>query len=117
MEQPAFFQLKASLVPFQLLRPLPTIFACVRGVCEATGTVKIPTKVKTELKSHLDYLCKSIESISKMINLPKSQLNDILEKSKHLLESKENTLCEKTCELSLAIEKICEKHKISLKEE
>ena len=117
MEQLITFQLKASVVPFQLLRPLPTIFTCVRGVCEDSHLAEMPAKVRKEFESHIDCLSQSVRTVSDMAGLPAKDSHEILNKSKQLQEAKSETLCEKTCELNLALERLCERNKVSIREE
>jgi hypothetical protein len=117
MEQLIVFQLRASVVPFQLLRPLPTVFTCVRGICEDSHLIEMPAKVRKEFESHIDCLSKGIQAVSDMAKLPAKDSNEVLNKSKQLQEAKGDTLCEKTCELNLALERLCEKNKTPIREE
>ncbi len=117
MDGQMIFQLRASVVPFQLLRPLPTIFACVRGACETPESGQMPAKIAGEFQSHINCLAKSVESISQVAGIPAVDRDEVLEKSKQLHGARNTTLCEKACELNFALERMCEKHKTSIREE
>ncbi len=117
MIQQILFSLRASIVPFQLLRPLPTIFASVAGVSGESAGSEMPARVREELASHLGCMAKMTEALAEMSTPVGPQCEDLLEKIRSLEKANTGTLCEKTGAFNLALEQMCEKHKTPIREE
>jgi hypothetical protein len=117
MIQPILFSLRASVVPFQLLRPLPTIFASVAGVSGECAGSEMPPAVRKEFASHLDCMTKMTKALAEMSPSLCPDCDGILEKIKKLEQAKSASLCEETSTFNLALEQMCEKHKIPVREE
>ena len=117
MVQPILFTLRASVVPFQLLRPLPSIFASVQGISGEDARPEMPVKVRTEFESHLDCLSEMLNALSEMKALPEADHDKLLQMIGGMREAKTGDLCEKTALLNSGLEKICERQKTPIKEE
>jgi hypothetical protein len=117
MVQPILFTLRASVVPFQLLRPLPSIFASVQGVCGEEGLRKMPVRVREELESHLDCLSGMLNALSEMKALPQADHERLLEMTNGMKEARSEDLCENTSLLNSGLEEVCERQKIAIREE
>lgn len=117
MFQPIMFTLRASVVPFQLLRPLPTIFASVQGVAGEGACSDMPPPVKKEFDSHLDCLSEMSNILSEMKALPGPDHRKLSQMMTSLKEAEAGDLCEKTSILNRELEEICERNKTALKEE
>lgn len=115
--QPILFSLRASIVPFQLLRPLPTIFASVAGVSGEHAGSEMPPRVREEFTSHLDCIAKMTKALAEMSPSLCSDCDNILERIKKLNKAETTTLCEETSTFNLALEQMCEKHKTPVREE
>lgn len=117
MLQPIMFTLRASVVPFQLLRPLPTIFASVQGICGENVPLEMPGQVKEEFDSHLDCVSKMLHVLSEMKALPLADQKKLSEMITDLKEAKPEDLCEKTSWFNRGLEQVCEQQKTAIKEE
>jgi hypothetical protein len=117
MFQPIMFTLRASVVPFQLLRPLPTIFASVQGLVGENARPEMPTKVKSEFDSHLNCLSEMTNVLSEMKALPQDDKEKLSQLITGLKEAKTADLCEKTSILNRELEEVCEKNRTAIKEE
>ncbi len=117
MFQPIIFTLRASVVPFQLLRPLPTIFASVQGVTGEGRTSKMPPPVRQEFDSHLNCISEMIILLSEMKALPSDDRRKLLQTIAEVKEANSRDLCEKTGFLNRTLEEICERRKPAIKEE
>ena len=115
--QPILFSLRASVVPFQLLRPLPTIFASVSGVSGENAGSEMPSRVRDELTAHVSCIAKMTEALAEMSPSACPECEDLLAKIKNLEEADKQSLCEKTSAFNLALEQMCEKHKTPVREE
>ncbi len=117
MVQPIMFTLRASVVPFQLLRPLPTIFASVQGVCGEEALPEMPVRVREELDSHLGCLSGMLNALSEMKALPQADQEKLLQMISGVKEAKTRYLCEKTSLLNSGLEQVCERQKTPIREE
>ena len=115
--QPILFSLRASVVPFQLLRPLPTIFASVAGVSGERAGSEMPATVREEFISHLNCVTQMLKSLAEMSPSLGSECDNILERIKKLNQEESANLCEETSTFNLALEQMCEKHKTPVREE
>jgi hypothetical protein len=117
MFQPIMFTLRASVVPFQLLRPLPSIFASVQGVSGENAGKEMPAKVRKEFDSHLNCMSEMTNILSEMKALPSAEGERLSQIVAELKEAKAEDLCEKTSLFNRELEDICEKQKTAIKEE
>ncbi|NIM97781.1 MAG: hypothetical protein GTO24_06785 [candidate division Zixibacteria bacterium] len=117
MFQPIMFTLRASVVPFQLLRPLPTIFASVQGVTGEGALPEMPAKVKEEFDSHLDCLSRMLNVLSEMEALPPDERQKLSQMVAALKEAECKDLCERTSLFNRGLEEVCEKQKTAIREE
>ncbi|UCB53320.1 MAG: hypothetical protein JSV10_04360 [Candidatus Zixiibacteriota bacterium] len=117
MVQPILFTLSASVVPFQLLRPLPTIFASVQGVCGEEALPEMPVRVREEFDSHLDCLSQMLSALSEMKALPQADHEKLLQMIRGMKEARTGELCEKTGLLNSGLEEVCERQRTAIKEE
>ena len=117
MLQPIMFTLRASVVPFQLLRPLPTIFASVQGVCGEDLSAEMPDKVKEEFNSHLDCISGMFHVLSEMKALLPADQEKLSKMITELKEAKPENLCERTSLFNRGLEQVCEQQKIAIREE
>lgn len=117
MVQPILFTLRASVVPFQLLRPLPSIFASVQGVSGEEGIANMPVRVREELDSHLDCLSEMLNALSEMKALPQADHEKLLQIMTGVREAKTKDLCENTSLLNSGLEQVCERQKTAIREE
>jgi hypothetical protein len=117
MFQPIMFTLRASVVPFQLLRPLPTIFASVQGMVGEGTCRDMPPSVGEEFNSHLDCLSEMSNILCEMKALPGSDHRRLSDMIAGLKEAPTQDICEKTSILNRELEEICEKNRTSIKEE
>jgi hypothetical protein len=115
--QPILFSLRASVVPFQLLRPLPTVFASVAGVSGERAGSEMPPRVREELTEHLSCMAKMTEALADMSSSVRPDCEDLLTKIKNLEQADTESLCEETAAFNLALEQMCEKHKTPVREE
>jgi hypothetical protein len=115
--QPILFSLRASIVPFQLLRPLPTVFASVAGVSAERAGTEMPPRVRDEFISHLDCVAKMTEALGEMSPPVCPECQDLKAKIENLQKAESATLCEETSAFNLAMEQMCEKHKTPVREE
>ena len=115
--QTILFSLRASIVPFQLLRPLPTIFASVAGVSGENVGSEMPSRIRDELTAHLSCMAKMTEALADMSPSVRSECEDLLEKIRSLQKANTASLCEETSAFNLALEQMCEKHKTPVREE
>jgi hypothetical protein len=117
MNQPILFSLRASVVPFQLIRPLPTIFASVAGVSGECAGLEMPEPVRKEFHDHLGCMSKMMAVLSEASPSLSSECDAILERMKKLDQEKSDALCEETSAFNLALERMCENHKEPVREE
>ncbi len=117
MVQPILFSLRASVVPFQLLRPLPTIFASVAGVSGECAGSEMPPGVREEFISHLSCTAKMAQALAEMSPSLCPECDGILEKIRKLEQAESAGLCEETGTFNLALEQMCEKNKTPVREE
>lgn len=117
MMQPILFSLRASIVPYQLLRPLPTIFASVAGISGERAGSEMPPRVREEFISHLKCMAQMLKSLAEMSSSLCSDCDGILEKISKLEKADSANLCEETSTFNLALEQTCEKHKTPVREE
>jgi hypothetical protein len=117
MFQPIMFTLRASVVPFQLLRPLPTIFASVAGVSGENALSEMPASVRKEFGSHLDCFLKMVNALSEMKALPSTEQDRLSQMIVEVKEAKPADLCEKTSLFNRGLEEVCEKQKTAVREE
>jgi dGTP triphosphohydrolase len=117
MNQPILFSLRASIVPFQLLRPLPTIFASVAGVSGECAVLEMPPAVRKEFHDHLDCMAKTVKVLSEASSSLSSECDALLEKMNKLDQEKTYALCEETSAFNHSLERMCENHKEPVKEE
>jgi hypothetical protein len=117
MFQPIMFTLRASVVPFQLLRPLPTIFASVQGMSGEKPLPEMPSAVKQEFGSHLTCMSKMTEVLSEMNALPSADRDLLSQMIAEVKEAKPKDLCEKTSLFNRRLEQVCEARKTEVKEE
>jgi len=117
MMQPILFSLRASVVPFQLLRPLPTIFASVAGVSGECAGSEMPARVKEEFTSHLNCMTEMTKALAEMSPSLCPECDAILERIKKLDQAESAALCEETSTFNLALEQMCQKHKTPVREE
>jgi hypothetical protein len=115
--QPILFSLRASIVPFQLLRPLPTVFASVAGVSGERAGSEMPARVREELTTHLSCIAKMTEALADMSPSVCPECEDLLAKIRNLERADTKSLCEETSAFNLALEQMCEKHKTPVREE
>jgi hypothetical protein len=115
--QPILFSLRASVVPFQLLRPLPTIFASVAGVSGEHAGSEMPPTVREEFTSHLNCMTRMLKALTEISPSLSSECNGILEKITKLEKEESAALCEETSSFNLALEQMCENHKTPVREE
>jgi hypothetical protein len=111
------FTLRASVVPFQLLRPLPTIFASVQGISGENAASKMPDQVKEEFNSHLTCISGMLDTLSDMKALPPTDQKRLSQMINEMREAHSKDLCEKTSLFNRGLEEICEKQKTSIREE
>jgi hypothetical protein len=117
MFQPIMFTLRASVVPFQLLRPLPTIFASVQGVAGENASTRMPAKVREEFESHLRCLGKMLGCLADMEALPPVEKEQLSQMMTQLSEVEVKDLCEKTSLFNRKLEDVCERNKTAVREE
>jgi hypothetical protein len=117
MFQPIMFTLRASVVPFQLLRPLPTIFASVQGMVGEDTCRDMPPSVGKEFNSHLDCLSEMSNILCEMKALPGSDHQKLSDMIAGLKEAPAQDVCEKTSILNRELEEVCEKNRTAIKEE
>ncbi len=117
MFKPIMFTLRASVVPFQLLRPLPSIFASVQGLVGENACPEMPAKVRKEFDSHLDCLSEMTKILSEMKALPAEDQEKLSQTIAGLQEAKPGDLCEKTSIFNRELEDICERNRTAIKEE
>jgi hypothetical protein len=117
MMQPILFSLRASVVPFQLLRPLPTIFASVAGVSGDRAGSEMPSRVREEFISHLNCMGKMTEALAGMSPPLCPECDGILEKIEKLEKVESANLCEETSAFNVALEQMCGKYKTPVREE
>jgi hypothetical protein len=117
MNQPILFSLRASVVPFQLLRPLPTIFASVQGVSGECAGLEMPPAVREEFTSHLNCMTGMLKALAEMSPSLVSDCESLLESINKLNQEKSAALCEETSAFNSDLERMCENHKIPVREE
>lgn len=117
MYQPIMFTLRASVVPFQLLRPLPTIFASVQGMSGENGPKQMPGRVKEEFESHLDCLSGMVNILGEMKALSSEDKEKLLQMITDMKEAGPEQLCEKTSMFNRELEEICKREKTAIREE
>ena len=117
MFQPIMFTLRASVVPFQLLRPLPTIFASVQGICGENPLPEMSAQVKKEFDSHLSCLSGMLNVLSEMKALTPADQEKLSQMITELKEAKPEDLCEKTSLFNRGLEEVCQKQKTAIREE
>lgn len=117
MFQPIMFTLRASVVPFQLLRPLPTVFAAVQGVSGENACPEMLAPVKEEFNTHLTCLSKMVEVLSDMKALPSSDQEKLSRLITDLREAKSADLCVKASLFNRGLEEVCEKQQTAVREE
>jgi hypothetical protein len=117
MFQPIMFTLRASVVPFQLLRPLPTIFASVQGITEEGRLPGMPARVKEEFDSHLNCISDMVNVLWEMKALPPAEKQQLSQMIAELKEAKPVDLCEKTSLFNRGLEEVCQKQKTAIREE
>ena len=117
MFQPIMFTLRASVVPFQLLRPLPTIFASVQGITGENASPEMPAPVKKEFDSHLNCILQMVKDLSEMKAIPPADREKLSHMITGLKEAKSADLCEKTSLFNRGLEEVCQKQKIAMREE
>ena len=117
MFQPIMFTLRASVVPFQLLRPLPTIFASVQGVCGESAGREMPARVKAEFDSHLNCISGMLNTLCEMQALPTEDREKLAQMIAALKEAKPGDLCERTSLFNRGLEEVCEREKTAIREE
>jgi antirestriction protein len=115
--QPIMFTLRASVVPFQLLRPLPTIFASVSGVAGEGCSKEMPASVRNEFDSHLDCFSDMVNALGEMKALTPAEGDKLSRMVTEVKEAQGSTLCEKTSLFNRCLEEICESQKTAVKEE
>ncbi len=117
MYQPIMFTLRASVVPFQLLRPLPTIFASVGGIMGENALPKMPVKVRQEFDAHLDCLSEMVNTLSEMKTFSSSDRDRLSRMVVEMKEADSADLCEKTSLFNRGLEEVCENQKTAVREE
>ncbi len=117
MYQPIMFTLRASVVPFQLLRPLPSIFASVQGILREGAPSEMPAPVKKEFDSHLSCVSEMVNILSEMKALPPVDQEKLSEMITELKEAKPEDLVEKTSLFNRGLEEVCQKQKTAIREE
>ncbi|MFH1336955.1 MAG: hypothetical protein ABII96_10605 [Candidatus Zixiibacteriota bacterium] len=117
MLQPIMFTLRASVVPFQLLRPLPTIFASVGGVTGEGCSREMPASVRKEFDSHLDCLADMVNVLAEMKALTPADRDKLSRMLVEVKEAEPADLCEKTSLFNRRLEEICENQKTAVREE
>ncbi len=117
MLQPIMFTLRASVVPFQLLRPLPTIFASVSGVAGEGCSKEMPVSVRKEFDSHLDCLSDMVNELTEMKAFSPLDRDKLSRALVEVKEAEGPALCEKTSLFNRSLEEICESQKTAVKEE
>ncbi|KPK99620.1 MAG: hypothetical protein AMJ91_07075 [candidate division Zixibacteria bacterium SM23_73_3] len=117
MFQPIMFTLRASVVPFQLLRPLPTVFASVQGICGEEHLPEMPAPVREEFDSHLNCIAEMVNVLSEMKALPPAEQQKLSQMIIELKGAKPENLCEKTSLFNRGLEEVCQKQKTAIKEE
>ncbi len=117
MFQPIMFTLRASVVPFQLLRPLPTIFASVQGITGENAPSEMPALVKQEFDSHLNCILEMVNALSEMKALNSTDQEKLSQMITGLKQAKSEDLCEKTSLFNRGLEEVCQKQKTAIREE
>lgn len=117
MFQPIMFTLRASVVPFQLLRPLPSIFASVQGVAGENACPEMPGPVRKEFDSHLNCMSEMTNILAEMKALPEAEQGRLSQMIAELREAKTEHLCEKTSLFNRELESVCEKQRTAIREE
>jgi hypothetical protein len=117
MFQPIMFTLRASVVPFQLLRPLPTIFASVAGVTGEGCSQAMPVSVRQEFDAHLDCLSDMVSVLAEMKALSPVDRDKLSRMLVEVKEAESSDICEKTSLFNRGLEEICENQKTAVREE
>ena len=117
MFQPIMFTLRASVVPFQLLRPLPTIFASVQGISGENVPLEMPAQVKEEFDAHLNCVSGMLNVLLEMKALPTADQERFSKMITELKEAKPKDLIEKTSLFNRGLEEVCEQQKTAIREE
>jgi len=117
MYQPIMFTLRASVVPFQLLRPLPTIFASVGGIIGENAQKEMPVTVRKEFDSHLDCFSEMVNALAEMKAFSSTDRDRLSRMLVEVKVAESADLCEKTSLFNRGLEEICEKQKTAVREE
>jgi hypothetical protein len=117
MYQPIMFTLKASVVPFQLLRPLPTVFAAVQGVAGEDARPDMPASVRDEFDSHLICLSQMLDALFEMKTIQPADHQQLSQMIAELRQTECPDLCEKASLFNRRLEEVCEEQQTAVREE
>jgi len=117
MFQPIMFSLRASVVPFQLLRPLPTIFASVQGVMRGNAPREMPASVKQEFISHLNCVSEMVNALNQMKAFSSRDRDQLCRMIDELKGAESVELCERTGLFNRGLEEVCQRQRTAVREE